>query len=525
MINISIRESVRPVQFTLTTRQRDLLQLLLQHNSPVIASDVAEQMALTPRQVTYSLKSVRSWLNAQDVELKITPGVGIELICANGSRELLQKSLKVPTNFKLIFSVGQRQQLFALYLLTATEPLILYNLQQIGRASRTTILKDLTAVAEWLDSFGLKLGRRPNYGIWVSGSERNIRRTLTALLWGDMPFEDPLWQMTHANGLEFALLGDLHTDSIFKDIQELQHQLDTKNLMQLVAKAEADLGGRLTDHGVLHLALAFAVQRYRLQAGFYLDHVPATKLGEHSIWRVARQLVRNLNVAVDPSYLRIEIDMVIMLLLACPKIDRWPGDLETNNAFPSLIESMMEAIGDAYEIPELASDATLRDGLIANVLPACFRQLFQVWMPNSSHISPLSVAKYPFENQLARYLSEEVERDIEVVLTQPDVASLAFLIRAAYIRKRPNKLRKVIVVCPSGMATAQLLMARLKARFPRLGTLSVVSMRALDSDHLLLTDLIITTVPLTVPLANVPIIQVHPHLLPEDITRITEWLA
>lgn len=526
MINISTQTFTRLVRSTLTTRQRDLLQVLLRHNGPIIASDVASQMELTPRQVTYSLKSVRSWLNAQDIELKITPGVGIELIYTNdASKASLQKSLTHPNNFKLIFSAGQRQQLFALYLLTSTEPLILYNLQQLGRTSRTTVLKDLTFVADWLESFELTLERRPNYGIWVTGAERKIRQTLTALFWGDTPFEEPLWQMTHANGLEFSLANDLSGDPLFDDIHELEQQLSTKSLAQLVAKAEADLGGRLTDHGVLHLELAFAVQRYRMQAGHFLDPVAVVGLEHHPVRLVAQQLVQEWAVDADPASLSYEVNMGIMLLLACPKIDRWPGDLETNSIFPHLMASLMEAIGNAYEIPELASDATLRDGLIANVLPACFRQLFQVWIPKLREVSPLSTTKYPFENQLARYLGEEINSALDIKLPQSDVDSLAFLIRAAYIRKRPNKHRKVIVVCPSGMATAQLLIARLKARFPRLGEFVVVSVRELDLGQVSDADLIITTVSLQSSTASIPVIQVHPHLLPEDIASITEWLA
>ena len=77
------------------------------------------------------------------------------------------------------------------------------------------------------------------------------------------------------------------------------------------------------------------------------------------------------------------------------------------------------------------------------------------------------------------------------------------------------------------MATAQLLVARLKTRFPRLGVLRVVSMRELNQELTARAELIITTVPL--PGSTVKnqsnVIQVHPLLLPEDVERITQWLA
>ena len=76
------------------------------------------------------------------------------------------------------------------------------------------------------------------------------------------------------------------------------------------------------------------------------------------------------------------------------------------------------------------------------------------------------------------------------------------------------------------MATAQLLVARLEARFPRLGPLKVVSMRELNTERMAQADLIITTVPLAEEISEqIDVIQVHPLLLPEDVEAITEYLT
>ena len=114
-----------------------------------------------------------------------------------------------------------------------------------------------------------------------------------------------------------------------------------------------------------------------------------------------------------------------------------------------------------------------------------------------------------------------------VTLPESGSNDIALMLRAAYIRERPNRLEEVIVVCPSGMATAQLLVARLKARFPRIGDFRVVSLRDIDRENPKSVQLAITTVPL--PTASAErmdnVIQVHPLLLPEDVEKITNWLA
>jgi mannitol operon transcriptional antiterminator len=74
------------------------------------------------------------------------------------------------------------------------------------------------------------------------------------------------------------------------------------------------------------------------------------------------------------------------------------------------------------------------------------------------------------------------------------------------------------------MATAQLLAARLKARFPSLEILGVISLRQLSETRLSQAKLLISTVPVQ-PLPGGPnVVQVHPLLLPEDVEKITQHL-
>lgn len=100
------------------------------------------------------------------------------------------------------------------------------------------------------------------------------------------------------------------------------------------------------------------------------------------------------------------------------------------------------------------------------------------------------------------------------------------LLRAAFIRNRTYRFEHVVVVCPSGMATAQLLVARLNARFPYLNALEVTSLRDLTPALVASADLILTTVPLPRQYANnTKTIRVHPLLMPEDIEAVTQFLS
>jgi hypothetical protein len=47
----------------------------------------------------------------------------------------------------------------------------------------------------------------------LAGSEVQQRQAITAVLWGDTPFSDPLMRMTHLAGLEYELANDASVDA------------------------------------------------------------------------------------------------------------------------------------------------------------------------------------------------------------------------------------------------------------------------------------------------------------------------
>lgn len=146
---------------SLTTAQRDLLQLLLTTNAPIGAAALGQRLHLTPRQVYYGLRDIKTWLSRRHAIIRHAPGIGIQLICTPQQRERLFAELASQSRFLLILTHEQREQLLGLWLLATREPLTLNQLQQDLAVARTTVLKDLDAVEPWLHTFDLQVARRP----------------------------------------------------------------------------------------------------------------------------------------------------------------------------------------------------------------------------------------------------------------------------------------------------------------------------------------------------------------------------
>jgi mannitol operon transcriptional antiterminator len=512
---------------SLTTIQRDLLRLLLQADAPLSAAALGRELQLSAHQVHYGLREVRSWLGRRQAELRNTRGVGIELLCPPERRGSLLAELTSQPAFQLIVTAGQRQQLLAFQLLTSGGPQILGQFQEDLAVARATVLKDLEAVEPWLGQFQLAVARRQHRGLWVEGPELARRQALAALLWGAVPFDRPVMALRDGEALAFTLAHDAPLLPLAGAVNDLLAELQLPRAHRLVARAEAALGGRFAEESVGELALALAIQLQRVGRGLTVAWDDATLAWARSqaIWPLAGELGAELWPELPGPALEAESAALAVQLLARPRDEPWHSALGADKLFHTLIERQLGRIAAAYGTPALAHDQQLRDGLEALLPPAWVRRRFELWMP-LREIAAIQGERYSLERELAAGIAADVARATGMGLPHDAEEELALLLRAAAVRARPERSRHIIVVCPSGMATTQLLVARLRARLPRLGTFEVVPMRALSAERVGEADLIISTVPLSLPEdLPIPVVQVHPMLKSEDITALSQWMS
>jgi mannitol operon transcriptional antiterminator len=512
---------------SLTTIQRDLLRLLLRADEPLSAAALGRELQLSAHQVHYGLREIRAWLGRRQAELRNTRGVGIQLICPPERRDTLLAELTSQPAFQLIVSAGQRQQLLAFQLLTGCGPQILSQFQEDLAVARATVLKDLEALEPWLQQFQLAIARRQHRGFWVEGAELARRQALAALLWGAVPFDRPILGLREGEGLAFALAHDAPLLPLAGAVNELLAELDLPRAHWAVGRAEAALGGRFTEEAVGELALALAIQLQRVRRGQTAawDDETLAWIRSQAVWPVADELGAQLWPALPEAALEAENAALAVQLLGRPRDEPWHSELGADKTFHTLVERQLGEIAAAYATPALAHDQQLRDGLEALLLPACVRRRFGLWMPLRS-IGAMHGERYSLEREAAARIAADVAGATGMELPPDAEEELALLLRAAVVRARPERSRHIIVVCPSGMATTQLLVARLRTRLPRLGTYEVVPMRALSAERVAEADLIISTVPLSLPEdLPIPVVQVHPMLKSEDITALSQWMS
>src|SRR5512138_885175 len=123
---------------TLTTRQRDILRLILEGSRPLSSSELAGLLNITPRQVNYSIQGVKIWLSQHHQDLKTVPGAGFAVEIQPEQARKLSQEINASSSVQIVLSISQRQQLLALFLLSQVEPFIVSQLEQKANVSRMT---------------------------------------------------------------------------------------------------------------------------------------------------------------------------------------------------------------------------------------------------------------------------------------------------------------------------------------------------------------------------------------------------
>jgi mannitol operon transcriptional antiterminator len=514
---------------SLTTWQRDMLHHLIQTGESVEIGLLGRQFNLSLRQIRYGLHDIESWLERRQVTIvHLQRANKIQLVLTPTQRERLLAELVSQDKIQLILTSEQRQQLLALVLLSTHEPLILQQLQEDFLVSRSTILKDLDTIEPWINKFNLDITRRQHRGCWIQGSEFAQRQALVALLWGDASFiQQALVQIEPTPEINFALAQDIQLVPIIARVNAALNKWDISKAHAVIIKIEEQLGIWFTVEALTLISASLALQMQRVEAKQLVTWQPVALqwVQEQVVWPVITEVGTQLWSQLSATEQTAETVALALQFLASAKDVPWSYKFEIDPIFHDLIMQLITTIANAYNLPKILEDKILYDGFEVLILPAYVRQRFSMWTPQTT-LKDANLELYSTERGVVSQIADEVFASIGVSLSSALLDELILLLRAAVIRSEPKHNQHVLVVCPSGMVTTQLLIAQLKARFLSIGTFEVLSIRELSAERLAVANLLITTVPLSFQdQLPIEVVQVHPLLKAEDIALLSQRLT
>jgi len=512
---------------TVDQRLRSLLTELLTREEPVTLAELADRVKVSRRTVQEDLdkldEDLQRWPGAA---IQRQPRRGIWLDASPDVRRQMADSCGEGKEGLSQFSPADRQHRLIGLLLADAGPTTMQALADQLFFSRVTIQKDLEAVSPWFSAQGLVLQRRPRQGIELVGSEAAWRKAVAQYL-VEVAAEEQILQFLRTVSPD--LPGTRLDVGSIREMRRLFPSIDLKLLEEAVRATEAEMGFRFSDEAYAGLVVHLAVTVERMRQGKAI-RMPTEQLREFSAkreYQLAADMAGRLQGALGLTFPEAEIGYISLHLLGA-KVQAnltQPDELQETLAHldPHMLDlaRRMAALAEkALDIP-LQEDIQLLTGLALHLRPTINRLKHGLGLRNPV-LDELKRA-YPSLMGVAWLAAAILEEEEGISVAEEEVGYLALHLGAAVERARSR--RRVLVVCGSGLGTAQLVASRLRASFPDLDIAGVVPSLLVPTKDLEAKgiDLIISTVP--VPNVPIPVVRVHPLLRNEDIDRLARYLG
>lgn len=493
----------------LSSREKKILIALKEAGKPLIISNLAAIAGVTPRTVKKDIEVLRQKLDKNRVEIITKPGVGV-WIEEKSNDEYLENLLYSSNRITNPIFPDDRVYYIAKRLLETNGFMSLEDLSVELYVSKSTVAKDVLKVEELLNKYGIKLYKKPKYGIKIIGEEKNIRQ---------------------ANAEILKNVTARHDEVINDCLKDLLKGVDLNAIQKIIQDSEEKFNYILSDVSFKGLLIHLAISIKRLREGkkVTLELKDLNLLKKEKEWEIAKDLAKEIgqrfNVTIDEA----EIGYITMHLLGAKLQNDIENERFSENylkeldnklftALKSIISEMAETTG--YEF---YNDKKLFAGLFLHLRPAINR------LKNGIRLDNPFLGEIKKEYSIAFEISitfwEKLKEFYSIDVNEDEIGYVAIHFGASMERlKSIDRSRKTaVIVCATGIGTAQLLAVRFKKLFPNIELIKVLpAFKAKSMLKDLSPDIVLSTVPFETEQSIV--INVSPFLDEKDISRIESIL-
>lgn len=234
---------------------------------------------------------------------------------------------------------------------------------------------------------------------------------------------------------------------------------------------------------------------------------------------MAKEIEEKFNVVLSESEIGYIVLHIIGTKMQQNKIEDVNLELEDEESIELAVIMSKEIINIAERALslDLSNDKQLLNGLILHLRPTINRLKYGLTLRNPL-LNDIK-ENYPEIYGVAWMTSVVFEKYLGKKVAEEEIGYIALHLGAAV--ERAKKPLKALVVCTTGIGTAQLLAARLEKSFKQIEIKDIVSSVSLHESILNDIDIVISTVPIEI---NKPFINISPLLTQNDIKRLDEFI-
>lgn len=487
-------------------RKGKIITEFIECNGLVTAEYLSKKIGVSSRTIRSDIKLINEELEIKGISIKSKPKIGYAINPFDAMTITVLK--KYITEEKCDIAISPEDRVFYILrklLQNNRQFITLEGLANELYVSKSTIDNDTEKVEKWLNRYNLRLLRKPNYGMKILGNELQLRYLISNYLKDTKQKSNK--KLIQAKYIENML--NIKTDII-------------KNIILDVYKDESL---KLSDIAFQNLIMHIAVAINRIEENKEID-IPVSEINKlknskeyNTAKKIVKELEKEFHVDIPESenaYITIHLLGIKALKDDEFNINNLKSDIP--NELLLLIQNMIQEIKNVYKI-DFSNDEELVYGLALHLRPTINRL-----RNNMSIRNPLLddvKEEYPYAFDMAISASKILEQYSSLSINENEIGYLAMHIGAALERKEyteGREIKRVSIICATGMGTAQLLASKIKKLFRDVVIIGIYPSYKSKEVVLKKPDLILATVP--VDINEIPVIQVSSLFNKEDIHKI-----
>ena len=439
------------------------MKLLCEQNVFRPASFFSRKLSVSTKTVYSDFQDIEKFVKKFQVELIRIPGTGVYLEGTKEHKDALKENLLKQTE-KDKYSMEYRRLQIVKRLLIESKTITLESLADEFIISKSSLYNDLNAVSKQLGSNCLIISN--DNGVYASGDELNIQKAIKQIV--------SFYTLTKIDGIS--------------GYEELLYILFDANIIELVHNIQMD----------------FHVEK---ENDFLFNNIRYMET-----YVVANSMIEFIKQEMNVVFTQEDIEYLCRQLFA----HRITNRFKTNETqYTSMVKEIIERM-EFIEKVSFDQNDSLYHSLLYH-LPAMVVRLKKGIRIHNPLLKDI-------KNQYSRLFSEVwyalsvLESKYDVVLNDDEISLILIYFQIALDRE--SKSNNIIVICPYGNSSSQLILNRVKKFLPERDHIEVSTIDKLQANRMRNVDLIITPIDLNID--TIPVIKVSPLVSNEDLVRILD---
>ena len=421
----------------LTDREIIILKELNSREAYVNSTYIGSILNVCSRTIARDIKNLIDILNENGADIEAT-NKGYKLIINEPAKykEFLSENMK-----DIDSKISKREKISKLIVLLITNKYINQDtLADSLYISRSTVSKLIINVKDELALYNINLNNKPHYGYFIEGKEIDIRNCMVKYLVEDVKQN------------EIKIVNDI----------EGYNEEKCRFLLEEVIKVFKKEKLIKTDIEVVYIAKYVIISALRCQNGYNisLDGNLSFSLENKTI-NVARDISK---ITTETFGVDLKLEDIFYIAYLIGNSYEESKNVGINKGyFKNMVIRCLEEIKEIYNI-DFFKDDRLISGLENHLYTSCFRYYL-----NASLTNPLIAkikSKYTQAYNYSILCSKVLKDEYQMKISEEDMGYLALHFAASLERDVMNNKVRAIIVCSSGVGTAELIKSRIMKNMP-----------------------------------------------------------